>query len=498
MTLPRLSCGLRAAAPAVFFFALASALAQPAPPAAGPDPAAINAGRIQPNFPVPYGPASVENIAAVLNRVREYLETASPGKLVDRQTNEDITDYTKPNPNAALFRGDFGIISYEWGVTYAGMLLASEATGDPKFADYTARRLKFLADIAPIFRAQFAANPPPAPGQEPRPGQRPGGPGQGPMPGQGAGPGRGGPSVYALRSVLMPSSLDDSGSMCAAMIKANRAGVGGDLRPLIDNYMNWISTKQQRLADGTLARNRPMPNSLWLDDLYMSVPALAQMGKLTGDRKYYDDAVKQILQFSERMFVKEKGLYMHGWVEGMTVHPAFHWARANGWALMAMTELLEVLPADHPGRPAVLAQFRAHVRGLANCQGGDGLWHQLLDRNDSYLETSASAIFVYCFARGINRGWIDPLAHTPMTMLGWNAVAAKVNAKGQVEGTCVGTGMEFTPTFYYYRPASVFAAHGYGPVLLAGAEMINLRKNRAVQTGGEEGGGRPARPAATK
>jgi rhamnogalacturonyl hydrolase YesR len=145
-----------------------------------------------------------------------------------------------------------------------------------------------------------------------------------------------------------------------------------------------------------------------------------------------------------------------------------------------------------------LEQFRAHVRGLANCQGGDGLWHQLLDRNDSYLETSASAIFVYCFARGINRGWIDPLAHTPMTMLGWNAVAAKVNAKGQVEGTCVGTGMEFEPTFYYYRPASVFAAHGYGPVLLAGAEMINLRKNRAVQTGGNEGGGRPARPAAGK
>jgi len=208
----------------------------------------------------------------------------------------------------------------------------------------------------------------------------------------------------------------------------------------------------------------------------MSVPALAQMGKLTGDKRYFDDAAKQILQFSERMFVKEKGLYLHGWIESMDVHPAFHWGRANGWAILAMTELLSVMPEDHPQRAAVLAQYHAHVRGLTATQGGDGLWHQLLDRPDSYPETSASAIFVYCMARGINRGWLGALAYGPTVSLGWNAVVTKVNAKGQVEGTCVGTGMGFEPTFYYYRPVSPFAAHGYGPVLMAGAEMITLRK----------------------
>ena len=56
-------------------------------------------------------------------------------------------------------------------------------------------------------------------------------------------------------------------------------------------------------------------------------------------------------------------------------------------------------------------------------------------------------------------------------------MASKVNEKGQVEGTCVGTGMAFEPAFYYYRPVSVYAAHGYGPVLLAGAEMIKLMNN---------------------
>ena len=68
-----------------------------------------------------------------------------------------------------------------------------------------------------------------------------------------------------------------------------------------------------------------------------------------------------------------------------------------------------------------------------------------------------------------------------MTLLAWNAVSTKINARGQVEGTCVGTGMAFDPAFYYFRPTSPFAAHGYGPALLAAAEMINLLKNKQFE-----------------
>jgi rhamnogalacturonyl hydrolase YesR len=146
---------------------------------------------------------------------------------------------------------------------------------------------------------------------------------------------------------------------------------------------------------------------------------------------------------------------------------------------MTLVELLDVLPANHTSRPAVLDLLKAHAKGLAVRQSGSGFWHQLLDRPDSYLETSATAIYVYSIARAVNRGWLDPLAYAPMTLLAWNAIATKVTAGGQVEGTCVGTGMGFDPAFYYHRPINVFAAHGYGPVLLAGAEVINLLKNKS-------------------
>lgn len=404
---------------------------------------------LKPDYPVPYGQPSVADVTTVLNRVHGYLNGVTPTQVIDRQTGQVITDFTTFNSNAIVKPGDFRLTSYEWGVTYTGMLRAGEATGDPRYADYTNQRLTFLTNVTPYFRGQVKADP---------------------------------TANTSLRQMLAPHALDDVGAMCAAMIQASRAGgVKVNLRPQIDTYIDYITQKEYRLADGTLARNRPQPNTLWLDDLFMGVPALAQMGKLTGDGKYYDEAVKQVLQFSSRMFNRQKGLYMHGWVEGMSDHPEFHWARANGWAIMTKVELLDVLPANHPGRAAVLDLLRAHVRGLAACQSGSGFWHQLLDRNDSYVETSATAIYVFSIARAINRGWIDGLAYAPMTLLGWNAVSTKVTDKGQVDGTCVGTGMGFDPAFYYHRPINLYAAHGYGPVLLAGAEVINLLKGKAFE-----------------
>jgi len=404
---------------------------------------------LQPDYPVPYGVPVKDSIKKVLDRIYNYLDAVTPAQLVNRKTNEVVSEYTKADSNSIFKPGDFRLMSYEWGVTYSGMLLVAEATGDNRYAAYTNNRLAFIAAIAPVFKNLFdkypnASNP--------------------------------------IRSYLHPHALDDGGALSAAMIKSLRGNsTNAGLRPLTDNFLRYISTKEYRLADGTLARNRPQQNSLWLDDLYMAVPALAQMGKLTGDTKYFDDAVKQIQQFSARMFNKEKGVYMHGWVQGMQEHPQFHWARANGWAIMAMVELLDVLPENHPGRSDLLNQLKAHIKGLTSYQSGSGFWHQLLDRNDSYLETSATAIYTYCIAHAINKGWIDGVAYAPVAALGWAAVSTKVNNSGQVEGTCVGTGMGFDPAFYYYRPVNVYAAHGYGPVLLAGGEMIQLLKKDAFK-----------------
>ena len=400
-------------------------------------------------YPVPYKKPVVAEIAEALNRIRGFMEAATPTRIVHKGTNEAVTDLANPVADAVFepSNGDFGIQVYEMGVVHAGLIKAREATGDERFTAMTARHFQFFHDTLPYFRAQEAR-------------------------------------FHLERGnsfsrFLDPRSLDDAGSMCAALIRARFAKIGPDMSPMIETCSNYVAKKQFRLADGTLARKRPQATSLWADDMYMGIPALAEKGHLTGEKAYFDDAVKNVLQMTAYLYDKKTGLYTHGWNANNPDAPHFYWGRANGWAVLAMSDLLDVLPKNHPGYPKVLAQLRTSLRSIAEYQSGSGLWHQMLDRNDSYLETSASAIFVYVIAHAVNQGWISPTTYGSIAQAGWAGLSTRINAKGEVEGTCVGTTFASDMVYYYHRPASTLALHGYGPTLLAGAEMIKLLNNPA-------------------
>jgi len=401
---------------------------------------------LQPTYTIPYGELTIKAVKAKTDLILNYLQASTLTEVENSQTHVKITDVNSIDENSQLVRGGFRLASYEWGVTYAAMVRATETTGDTTYLNYAVERMKFLAKVAPVFKKVMTEGKTIDP---------------------------------QMRQILAPHALDDAGAVCASMIKV--AQVTGDKKTceaLIQNYMNFVLNKEKRLSDGTFARNRPFPNTVWLDDMYMSLPAIAQYGVYTGMKEYNHQAAQLVLNFASRMFVPEKNLFRHGWVESMNPHPAFFWGRANGWAILAMCEVLDVLPASDPLFPLVLSLYQRHAAGLSALQSSTGFWHQLLDRNDSYLETSATAIYTYALAHGINKGWLDAKAYGPVAQLGWNAVSTKITVNGEVEGTCVGTGMGFDPAFYCFRPVSKAAAHGYGPTLLAGAEMIQLLKTQ--------------------
>jgi rhamnogalacturonyl hydrolase YesR len=285
---------------------------------------------------------------------------------------------------------------------------------------------------------------------------------------------------HPYEKMINMKALDHCGSISAALIKTEKVRHDPRFRSWIDTVANYISNKQFRFADGTIARERPQPESLWGDDMYMCIPFLAQMGTLTGEAKYYDDAVKQVIQLSDRLFNKECGLYDHGWNQNSSEYdPEFHWARANAWCSVAMAELLNVLPANHPGRDQVLHLYRSHIKRLAELQDGTGLWHNLLDHPETFLETSASALFVYSIAKGINEGWISHV-YGPVAVTGWNAVATKVLPNGEVSGIVEGTTFAHDNTYYFYRGTSSKTSF-YGTVMMAGAEMIRLLNNPKLE-----------------
>ena len=397
---------------------------------------------LQADYPINYQAPDKDQIENQLKTIVNYLEQVTPAGIIDSKNQKVITKYENIDRYSQLKKGDFRLTSYEWGVTYAAMLRMTQVTDNETYLNYARNRFAFLAETAPYFKKQLD---------------------------------KVGTIDPLMTKVLQPKALDDAGAICAAMIKTSTFDkASSKLDTLIGNYIDYIMYHQYRLKDGTFARKRPLYNTVWLDDMFMSIPALLQMGKYRHDDKYTQEAVKQIKLFKDKLFVENKGLFRHGWAEGLEPEPTFFWARANGWALLTLCEALDVLPKDNEDRKWIMDLYQQQIGSLVQYQSGQGLWHQLIDKNDSYQETSASAIYVFAIAHGINQGWLNARVYGPVVTLGWNALSQKINPKGQVEGTCVGTGMGFDPAFYYHRPTSAFAAHGYGPMLLAGAEMIEL------------------------
>tara|TARA_R110000868_G_scaffold83515_4_gene235689 strand:- start:2778 stop:4199 length:1422 start_codon:yes stop_codon:yes gene_type:complete len=407
-----------------------------------------NSDRI-PNYSVPYTFPTEERILSTLHQVKQYYEATSTQTIVDSKTGERITNFKKFNDNAEPSDGFSSEYSYTHGVVLSAFEYIDDVTGDKTFFEDNIKFFNYVTDNLPYFTKN-------ADKIEKE-------------------------KIGGWGRILKFHALDDCGSIGAALIKTYLKTKNQKYLPLINQTVDFISNQQFRLDDGTLARNRPQYESVWADDLYMSVPFLANMGKLTGEAKYYDDASRQILQMADRLYISERELFDHGWnVTSGDYDPRFYWGRANGWALMSMAELLSVLPENHSDRDKILHLYRSMVRSLANLQDGSGFWHNLLDKTDTYKETSCTAMFTYAIAKGINEGWISHI-YGPVALTGWNAVNTRVLENGAVDGTCEGTTFAHDNVYYYNRGASIHATHGYGPVLYAGAEMIKLLQNDTLE-----------------
>ncbi|HSV16241.1 MAG TPA: glycoside hydrolase family 88 protein, partial [Tepidisphaeraceae bacterium] len=280
---------------------LAPSAAAPAAAEKAPkETTAAAAPATQPVYSVPYRIPKVDEVTATLQHLRDRLDAWAP--------------VPQGGATPAPTERHQGLIGYPIGVAYAGMIAAYEATGDKAFADFDAKRFEWIAEQV----KRQTENPPPD--EQPVAGR---------------------PLRNPVRNLLKPNSLDSCGAMNAAFVKAKRANIGPDMDKAIQIASDWVSHKQFRLQDGTLARNRPFKNSLWGDDMFMGTSLLGQMGALSGDRSYFDDAAKNVVQMSQRLFIPSAGLFTHAWnAETGDNQPTYFWGRANGWNIVAMAELL--------------------------------------------------------------------------------------------------------------------------------------------------------------
>ena len=281
---------------------------------------------------------------------------------------------------------------------------------------------------------------------------------------------------YPFGELFILEELDDCGAMGASVIEVNKNDPQERYEEYINKAADHILNKQSRLEDGTLIRSFPHKWTLWADDLYMGLSFLSRMGDSSGDEKYFDFAAKQVINYHKYLFDEEKEIMYHNWYSDLNKQGVAFWGRANGWALLAQVELLDHLPSDYPLRDSLLASLQRHILGVAKYQSASGLWHQLLDKEDSYLETSCSAMFTYAIARAVNKGYIDK-RYSSIAEKGWEGILTKIHPDGQIEDVCTGTVVSNNLVDYYNRPAPLNDIHGIGTVLLAGTEILSM-KNR--------------------
>ena len=279
--------------------------------------------------------------------------------------------------------------------------------------------------------------------------------------------------VYPFGQYIVMDELDDCGAMGAGLIEVLEGSKNKQYEEYVQRAAHHIMYEQDRLEDGTLVRGGPQKYTLWGDDLYMGLVFLARMGAYTGEQKYFDEAAKQVIQFTHYLYNPTSQLYYHCYYSDNKENGVAHWGRCNGWVLMAQTELLDHLPQNHPQRDTLVSIFHQQVLGLSRYQSPTGLWHQLLDKNDSYLETSCTAMFTYSIAKAINKGWLDK-RYQSIAERGWEGLKSSIDDDGNVQGICVGTGISDDIIYYYSRPTLENDIHGLGAVLLSGIEMLKI------------------------
>jgi rhamnogalacturonyl hydrolase YesR len=395
--------------------------------------------------------SNIENtVKEKITLLASYIMDNTQRGFIDTATQKIVSDsVVKANPCQHHLASEYVEWYYPNGVLNIAMKRMADAFGKDEYDNYVSKNYQFIFDHYQLFENCYT-------------------------------PGKRYISYYRENyspywQLFMFSELDHCGSMGAGLIDEYKDNKTDRYRQLINKIGDYILNKQVRLDDGTLVRTTPKEYSLWTDDLFMSIPFLVRMGDLTGEDKYFDDAVHQIEQFRNYVFNKEMKIYHHFWISDTVIEPFAYWGRANGWAIMAHAELLTYLPEDHPKREKMVTYFKQHIEGLVALQDESGLWHQLLDKDDSYLETSSTSMFLYAIARGIRKGWLDDSYKNELKK-GWEGLVKKIDDKGLLHNICIGTPIGWDAEFYYNRPKSAGDTHGTAAALIAGSEYVLLKK----------------------
>lgn len=197
--------------------------------------------------------------------------------------------------------------------------------------------------------------------------------------------------------------------------------------------------------DGALKSSMPSHNEM-SDSVFMGCAILARVGRLTGENRYFDMALRH-LHFMQDLDLRSDGLYRHSPLDQAA------WGRGNGFPALGLALALSDWPKEHPGNAEALESYQAHMRAMARHQDLTGMWHQVVDRPESYREFTSTAMTGFALTRGLRQGWLERAEFEPVADRAWKAVLARIKSDATLVDVCRSTGRQTSLRAYFDREA---------------------------------------------
>jgi len=231
------------------------------------------------------------------------------------------------------------------------------------------------------------------------------------------------------------------------------------------------------------------PNQMWMDGAYMAGPLSVMYAKRFGDTVLRDRAIKQVFLMEDFLKDEKTGLYFHGWDDSKEKMPwadpetglsSEIWGRAVGWYTVAILDILEYIPEDHPDVPRLKKIEKDLLTALVKYQDPKtGMWFEVLDKinePDNWVESSCTNLFIYSYAKAIRMGVVSEEEFGEVLRKAYEGSIASLtyDSEGFLEinlvcaGTCIDEG---TYDYYVKRPQVTNDLHGAGAFVLMCAEM---------------------------
>ena len=229
----------------------------------------------------------------------------------------------------------------------------------------------------------------------------------------------------------------------------------------------------------------------WADGLYMVMPVMTKLYKVTGNTQYLDKLYEYILYSDSIMLDRETGMYYR---DAKYVYPKHKsangkkdfWARGDGWVLAGLAKVLADLPADNRNYSFFADKYLRLAKAVAECQQPEGYWtRSMLDPEHAPgPETSGTAFFTYGLMWGVNNGLLSASEYMPVIDRAWEYLSMKALQKSGRVGYVQPIGERAIPG--QVVDANSEADFGVGAFLLAACERVRyLEAKDNVQNAGD-------------